>query len=60
MKLSTLLLLILSVMHLLTMVNFLLLDSALNDLVFWFNSTFFMAAFALYFWKFNKDTEKND
>lgn len=58
MKTSTVLLLTLSLMHVLTMVNIVFLDGALNDLVFFFNTALFFFAFSFYFWKREKDSKE--
>ncbi|MCJ1908920.1 hypothetical protein [Planococcus ruber] len=58
MKTSTVLLLTLGIMHLLTMVNIVFLDGALNDLVFFFNTALFFFAFSFYLWKREKDSKE--
>lgn len=58
MKTSTVLLLTLGLMHLLTMLNIVFLDGALNDLVFFFNTALFFFAFSFYLWKRDKDTKE--
>ncbi|MDN7240797.1 hypothetical protein QWY14_03300 [Planococcus sp. N028] len=55
MKTSTVLLIMLVVMHILTLLNILLFDGNLNDLVFYFNSAICFAAIAYYLWKPSKD-----
>lgn len=57
MKTSTVLLLTLSLMHILTMVNIVFLDGALNDLVFFFNTALFFFAFSFYLWRRDKDSK---
>lgn len=57
MKTSTVLLLTLGLMHLLTMLNIVFLDGALNDLVFFFNTALFFFAFSFYIWKREKDAK---
>lgn len=58
MKTSTVLLSTLGLMHLLTMLNIVFLDGALNDLVFFFNTALFFFAFSFYLWKRDKDTKE--
>lgn len=58
MKTSTVLLLTLGIMHLLTMVNIVFLEGALNDLVFFFNTALFFFAFSFYLWKREKDSQE--
>lgn len=59
MKTSTVLLITLGFMHVLTMLNIVFLDGALNDLVFFFNTALFFFAFSYYLWRRDKDS-KND
>ncbi|PSL40880.1 hypothetical protein B0H99_10312 [Planomicrobium soli] len=51
MKTSTVLLLLLIIIHAITVINILLFDGKLNDLVFFFNSALCFGAVAFYTWK---------
>ncbi|MBT2582186.1 hypothetical protein [Planococcus sp. ISL-109] len=51
MRTSTILLILLLVMHILTVINTLVFSGNLNDLVFWFNSALFMAALVVFVYR---------
>ncbi|MGH2317929.1 hypothetical protein ACRC6Q_09165 [Planococcus sp. SE5232] len=54
MKTATILILFIIAMQLITAANALLFSGALGDLVFWFNSSLFMGALAVYVYRMDK------
>ena len=60
MKTSTILLIILSAMHALTLINILLFKGTGDDIVFFFNTAIFFFAFAFYMRQQGKTKKEND